>query len=101
MSLEVFICVASRLSILRINRRLYDSGGTTVLGRLGLGRRQWRNHMHYRIQNGAVGIHSCQCFLHRDERDQPACVAEVANNLRSEVTLSIQSLPWTNALTPR
>jgi hypothetical protein len=93
MDLEVFICVASRLSILRINHRLYDSGGTTVLGRLGLGRRQWRNHMHYRIQNGTVGIHSCQSILYRDERDQPACVAEVANNLRSGVILSIQTLP--------
>jgi hypothetical protein len=84
MFVEVFICVADRLFILRTDRRVHDSGGAAVLGRLGVGWRQWRTHMHYRIQNEPTGLHSRQRFLHRDERDQPARVAQVGSILRSE-----------------
>jgi hypothetical protein len=40
MFLEVFICVAARLSILRLNHRVHNFGGAQVLGRLGVGCRQ-------------------------------------------------------------
>jgi hypothetical protein len=35
-----FICVASRLSLLRVDGRFYNSGRTTVLGRLAASHRQ-------------------------------------------------------------
>jgi len=69
MDVEVFICVAAGLSILHTDRRVHNSGGTAVLGRLGPGWRQWRTHLHYRVQNGPTGLHSGKCVLHRDERD--------------------------------
>jgi hypothetical protein len=37
---EVFICVAARLSILRLDHRVHNFGGAKVLGRLGVGWRQ-------------------------------------------------------------
>jgi len=40
MFIEVFIFVAARLSILRLNHRVHDSGGAQMLGRLGVGWRQ-------------------------------------------------------------
>jgi hypothetical protein len=37
MSLEGIICVAARLFVLRVNHRVHNFGGATVLGRLGIG----------------------------------------------------------------
>jgi len=50
---------------------------------LGAGWRQLRRDVHYWHPNGAARFHSRQRFLHGDERNQPARVAQIEDFLEA------------------
>jgi hypothetical protein len=68
-----------------VEHRIHDPVGTPLLGRLGIGWRELRVHVHYRNQNRTARIHTCQPILPGGQRDQPARVAPGPSFLMSEL----------------
>jgi hypothetical protein len=68
-----------------VEHRIHDPVGTPLLGRLGIGWRELRVHVHYRNQNRTARIHTCQPILPGGQRDQPARVAPGPSFLKSEL----------------
>ena len=79
-----FIRVTPRLSILCVEHRIHDPVGTPLLGRLGVGGRELRIHVHYQYQNSTIGTHTRQRILPGGQRDQPARVAPGQSFLKRE-----------------
>lgn len=80
---------------MRIDRRVHNSRWAQVLGRLGFGSREQRNHVRDRISNSTVGLYTCKRLLLRHRCNQPTCMEG-----RSVTTLNRQKRALNWALTP-